>query len=410
MKKPLARNDIGSTKLLYKERLFYSRGILTSAEYRNLMDLWTLKFSEYGKVNLHNQKVRIRQDPRFLKQLESDDDTPYYAINFVADAFNDLRKYCRSGAIVPTRMIPASSKFANLNPAGQNRWEPIRGMHEQHLRNVFDLFNRTYMQFYKHQKRVTNIDTFLEMVLKFSKDLGTTVPITKIGYIESIYSGVNYNGLMVEVAEEEHGDDTKKWQWIKDPGFNYWVRGCAMHGFWVDRNAPWRVIANLESKSMNRYMRKYNIFTINDFFNAYCVRVFMDEIRELKIYMYKLYNALLRIAPEFVEKKFLPNYKTTEVTRVRRTAVDEDAFYRRYNDRYWMRYWFYLRMNELGVDYTARHKKEILKTAYRIQIELDLSNALEYLTRVLHRAQGYKDVAEKSFIQRKRDRQIIVHS
>ena len=266
------------------------------------------------------------------------------------------------------------------------------------------------MQFYKHQKRVTNIDTFLEMVLKFSKDLGTTVPITKIGYIESIYSGVNYNGLMVEVAEEEHGDDTKKWQWIKDPGFNYWVRGCAMHGFWVDRNAPWRVIANLESKSMNRYMRKYNIFTINDFFNAYCVRVFMDEIRELKIYMYKLYNALLRIAPEFVEKKFLPNYKTTEVTRVRRTAVDEDAFYRRYNDRYWMRYWFYLRMNELGVDYTARHKKEILKTAYRIQIELDLSNALEYLTRVLHRAQGYKDVAEKSFIQRKRDRQIIVHS
>ena len=49
-----------------------------------------------------------------------------------------------------------------------------------------------------------------------------------------------------------------------------------------------------------------------------------------------------------------------------------------------------------------------LKTAYKIQIELDLSNALEYLTRVLQRATGVSDVSEKNFIHRKRDKQIIM--
>jgi len=407
-RKPMANNKFDNTKLLFRERQFYAKRVLTSGEYNNLIDLWTLKFHEYGKVNLYNQKVRIT--PRFLKQLESDGDTSYHAINFVADAFNGLRRYCRIGAHHPTRIIPTDSRFANLDPAQQNSYTSIWDSHEQHLKIVFDLFMKTYMQFYKHKKQVTNIDTFLKMVLKFSKDLGTTVPITKIGFIESVHSGVNYNGLMVEVANENHGDDAAKWKWIQDLGFDYWIRGCAMHGFWVDRNAPWRVVANLESNSMSRYMKKYNLFSINDFFNTYCVRVFMDEVRDLKIYLYRLYHAFVQLEPGFVEKEFLVNHKRTQLTRIRRSTVSEDSFYRRYGDRYWMRYWFYLRINELGVKFSPTRRGEILKTAYRIQIELDLSNALEYLTRVLFRAQGFTDIAEKSFVQRKRDRQIIVHS
>lgn len=409
-KAPLARNELESAKLLYKERFFYGTNVLTSGKYRNLMDLWKSKFYEYGKVNLYNQKIRIKRDPRIMKELQSAGDTPYYAVNFVADAFNALRRYCKMGAHHPTQIIPTTSKFADIEPSEQNSWRAIREPYEKHLRDIFNLFNTSYMQFYKHKKRVRDIDTFLEMVLKFSKDLGRNVPLTKTGYIESVYSGVNHNGLMIEIAGDDHGDDTKKWEWIQDPGLNYWLRGCAMHGFWVDRNAPWRVIANLESNSMNRYMRKYNIFTINDFFNAYCVRVFMDEVLELKTYLYRLYVAFIHLEPGFVEKEFLPNYKRTQLTRVRRITISEDSFYRRYGDRYWMRFWFYLRLNELGVDYSPQTTKAILKTAYRIQIELDLSNALEYLTRVLQRATGHSDVAEKSFVQRKRDKQIIVHS
>ena len=407
-KAPLAKNDFESVKTLYNERLYYATKVLTPAHYNNLIDLWSMKYHDYGKVNLYNQKVRINS--RFLKELKSDTIDPLFAVNFVADAFGDLRRYCRNAAHHPTRIIPASSKFANVDSTEQNRWKPLRQSYEDYLKVVFDSFVDGYMQSHEHKKRVTNVDTFLNMFLRYAVKLGPRAPVTKVGYIESRYAEVNYNGLMIEVAKDNHGDDLKKWEWIQDLGFDFWVRGCAMHGFWVDRNAPWRIVANLESKSMGRYMEKYNIVSINDFFNVYCVRVFMDEIRDLKVYLYRLYAAFLRIEPYFYVKQFLGWQRKTVTQKVHRVPITEDSFYRQYNDRYWMQYWFWLRMGEVGVGFSSTRVQEILKTAYRIQIELDLSNALEYLTRVLHRAVGYGDVAEKSFVQRKRDRQIIVHS
>ena len=68
-KRPLATNDFVSTKLLFKERRYYNTKVLTPETHRNLIDLWTLKSRDYGKVNYSNQKIRI--DTRFLKELNS---------------------------------------------------------------------------------------------------------------------------------------------------------------------------------------------------------------------------------------------------------------------------------------------------------------------------------------------------
>tara|TARA_Y100000310_G_scaffold341054_1_gene438931 strand:- start:1092 stop:1892 length:801 start_codon:yes stop_codon:yes gene_type:complete len=266
------------------------------------------------------------------------------------------------------------------------------------------------MQNHRHNRQVKDINTFLELFLQFSKEIGPNAPVTKVGYIESVYSGVNHNGLIIEIASANHAVDFAKWKWTQDVGFDFWRRGCAMHGFWVDRNAPWRIVANIESKSMLRYMKKYDIHSIKELFDVYFVRVFSDEIRDFKKYLYRLYYSFIQHDPVIVEKTFLPNHKKTRTTRTRRATLRETDFYHKYGDRYWVRYWFMIRIAELGVVFSQHRREQILKTAYKIQIELDLPSALEYLSRVLQRATGHTGVPEKAFIERKTDRQIIVHS
>ena len=404
---PLAKNSLVS-KTLFRERNYYKHNILSSKEYPGLIDFWTLKFREYGKVNLSNQKIRINE--RFLKKLPSDEPANFYAVNFVADAFAGLKKYCHSAAFGMNRIIRADSRYAIINPQAQNMWTSIDDGYNAYIRVHFEMFISRYMQNHRHNRQVKDINTFLELFLQFSKEIGPNAPVTKVGYIESVYSGVNHNGLIIEIASANHAVDFAKWKWTQDVGFDFWRRGCAMHGFWVDRNAPWRIVANIESKSMLRYMKKYDIHSIKELFDVYFVRVFSDEIRDFKKYLYRLYYSFIQHDPVIVEKTFLPNHKKTRTTRTRRATLRETDFYHKYGDRYWVRYWFMIRIAELGVVFSQHRREQILKTAYKIQIELDLPSALEYLSRVLQRATGHTGVPEKAFIERKTDRQIIVHS
>ena len=100
------------------------------------------------------------------------------------------------------------------------------------------------------------------MYFQLCREIGKSRPLTKTGYLESnLPPTANLNGYIVEVAKSQsHDNDLTKDKWITDPGFDYYIRGAAMHGFKVDRNAPWRLVANLESRTMAKYMSKYKIY------------------------------------------------------------------------------------------------------------------------------------------------------
>tara|TARA_B100000131_G_scaffold69730_1_gene65994 strand:+ start:320 stop:1558 length:1239 start_codon:yes stop_codon:yes gene_type:complete len=410
-RKPIASNNY-DTKVIFRERTYYRENILNPREHKNLIDLWNPIYRDYGKVNLDNQRIRL--DTRFMKTLNDDgnQDATTYAVNFVADAWNDLREYCLKATQGPrANIIHPTSIFAEVNPKAQNMWEPLKNSYHDHLRLIFRPFVGDYLQFHKHRKRVNNINDFLEMILSFSKNLKKAVPLTKTGFTESQFGPVNYNGLMIEIDDNKnHARDGAKWDWINDAGFPFWLRGCALHGFLVDRNAPWRIIANLESRKMMEYAEPYGVKSLGEIFDTYYVKTFRDDLDELRNFMYTFYQAYLRFEPYWVDKKFLVNHKRTETTKVFRAPINKDSFFKKYGDLYWMRFWFLLRTEEYGVDFTANEEKSVLRTAFKIEKELDIEAAMSYIVRVLHKKAGRGGPPEKTFIRRDGDRQIIVKS
>ena len=282
-RKPQATNQL-PVKPLYKERQFYARNVLTPAEFRNLIDFWNSRFKNFGKVNLRNQSVRL--DTRFLKVIKSPDkNETFYGINFVVDAFHDLQEYCLKAGpkSFGHNAIPEDSKFLKLQVDTQNQWEPLDTSYKNHMRAIFTPFVTDYLQAPQYKKRIKNITNFIDMYFQLSLDLGESVPLTRTGFQEGTFCAPNSNGFMIEVGDSTvHDNDKEKDKWISDPGFRFFLRGCAMHGFYVDRNAPWRIVANLESKKMAGYMVKYNIESLQQLFDVYFVKTYMDDVEQLK--------------------------------------------------------------------------------------------------------------------------------
>ena len=410
--RPSFANNNRPTKFLYNERVLYKQNVLTKTNHRNTIDMWDDRYSRFGKVNLQNQPVRL--DPSYLKEVPStsDKNTTFYLINFVADAFIDFKEYMRGATEGATGMLafPPSSKFHKTDIHNANIWFDTDRAYKAHLQTIFEPFVSEYLDIPKYRKRVKNIKNFVDMWFQMCKEIGQSVPMTKTGFFESNYvPTANFNGYMVEVAKDQrHDHDLSKDSWIADPGFNYYIKGAAYHGFLVDRNAPWRLVANLESRTMSQYMSKYNILSMQQLFDQYYIKTYLDDIEQLKEIMYAFYNYYLRLDPSFEKVKRCAEGQKVMVDTIFRQTSDKQSFFEKYNDKFWMRIWFLMRISELGIAASERKISSLLTASYKIQKTLDISSAMDYLNNSLFSMSGRPAPPTRAFVDRNTDKQIII--
>ena len=410
--RPSFANNNRPTSTLYRERNHYKANILTKKQYRNTIDLWDPRFSKFGKVNLQNQPIRL--DPAYLSEVPStsDKNTRFFLINFVADAFVEFREYMRGATEGATGVMafPVASKFHKTDIHNSNIWFGGDEAYRSHLQTVFNPFVSEYLNVPKYRKRVRNISNFVEMWFQMCQELGHTVPLTKTGFYESNFTPTsNLNGYTVAVAKDQrHDDDLVKDQWVLDPGFNYYIKGAALHGFLVDRNAPWRLVANLESRKMAGYMSKYGIHSLQHLFDSFYVKTYLDDVEQLKEIMFHFYSYYLRIDPSYEDVEWCAEGQKVLTNTVYREGVSKDAFFAKYNDKFWMRIWFLMRASELRINAHDKKINSILTTSYKIQKTLDLSSAMDYLNSNLMKLSGKGGVSTRSFVERNTDAQIII--
>ena len=82
-------------------------------------------------------------------------------------------------------------------------------------------------------------------------------PITRSGFLLSNKCPLNVSGLCVELASLEYKDDIKKGEILQSKDFICFVEAANDHGFYVDKNAPWRLVADLESDTMRSNLSQY---------------------------------------------------------------------------------------------------------------------------------------------------------
>jgi len=355
---------------IYKEDQFIIKDNSTEP-----IDLWYDK-PYYGIVNHLNQPVYV--SPKYLKQISSDEGD-LYALNFVANAFEDFKSiFLRERAM--RRVVETGSGFLDMNPA--KAWEPSRNIYSDYLRDVYAVYIN---QYYPNNKRAKGVETFEDFVnnfMEFVEDsvIGAKSPFTLSSFLMNKTVSPLASGLVIELAEDDHSDDlNKSVAYIRDPNFIFYKGLAKKYGFRLDKNAPWRLIADLSSPAMRQYMLEYKINSVSEMFDNLYVKTIEEDYDLLKEFFIKAYQVFVPSRPYERTAKYCPESGTTKSVFKRKVPATQEEIESTYGNDFWTKIYFDVRLMETKTHIPKAKYNIVLNNALRMQRVLDNRAVLRYI-------------------------------
>ena len=375
---PKAKNNIDSLSF-HVQRRKYVRKAYPLLDESNAIDLWYGPKALYGRINHRNEPQMISETN--LKNFPSAPDL--LAADFVVDAFQDLRSFM-IGAARKRKIDVTNNSFMKLFRPSL-AWTSAREEFDLNIREVYAAYVGTYLDTIGNHDQVKNFSSFVRHFLDFCKTSCRTVPVTLAGLVTSRYISPRISGLIVELSSEKYDDDIVKFKkFLTNPNFDFYQNAARKYGFRVDYNAPWRLVADISSGEMKKYMQKYSINSTVQLFDVYYYDAYKLDPRMIKFYMVQLYNDYVDGNP--ICKIVVPgsNKRPQVKSRViRRRSVKEEALDSEFDNFFWLRFYFLLRSSELKINWHAAAQDKKLLDAKNVLNALDFSAALRYINNEL---------------------------
>ena len=246
-------NALGS-KEIFKQRTRYKELYPSGSGFPGSFSFWDGDNLYYGRVD-QDKKV-IFPNENYLKQIAGTKKT-VFALNFVTDAFQDFQQFMKitiDKKFVSDEAITAPW-FANKG------WQDVHEAHHEGMTSAYTSFAGSYLDLTGKHKIIKGPETFLDAF--FNDYISNTihdVPFTKTGFIRSKYSTPLMSGLCIEIDSYDHGSDYQKYdKFVNNINYRTYLLAAAKFGFMIDQDAPWRLVANIESSNMRSYISKYMV-------------------------------------------------------------------------------------------------------------------------------------------------------
>jgi|18_taG_2_1085343.scaffolds.fasta_scaffold04383_2 hypothetical protein len=258
---PKGNNSMGSSNELYDEKKYYYEKVYPDGKLP-----WIDKPFDfinenplYGKVNLNGDYIipksaHVDGELTYKRMTNLNDGAGQVLVfDFVAAAFKDLKANIKS--LVRASWLSSGGPIADFVASkGVPDLGAISALQKKMHYFVF------VSQFLssgtpKHKEKISNISDFTNLFLTYLKGVASEIPFTKSGTISTYSTSPLATGLCVEIDTETYDNDEKKHKFLTDPNFNVYRIVARRFGFMIDRNVPWRLVADVKSLKMREYMR-----------------------------------------------------------------------------------------------------------------------------------------------------------
>jgi hypothetical protein len=238
-----------NAKSIHFQRRYYRDFIFPERYIVNSMDTWSAdRF--YGIVNTKGNSVLVDQDR--LKPLYFTGGETQFALDFVADAWYDLATRLRE--LLNQNVIFQNSPWAN--PSIIKAWDSPLDEYDVYMRDaVYRYFVGDFLPLGNKDRKIQNINDFLSVFDDYMDNSVSLVgPTTFSGFLEGTSLSPLVSGLMIEIGAQKYSDDLPKSYEYLDENFLLIANIVGQYGFSIDRNIPWRLIADLRNPAMQEYM------------------------------------------------------------------------------------------------------------------------------------------------------------
>tara|TARA_R110000744_G_scaffold374425_1_gene487203 strand:+ start:528 stop:1733 length:1206 start_codon:yes stop_codon:yes gene_type:complete len=369
-------NDEGTRELFEKRNYYGSR--LSKTGYKNVVDF---NFGEkffYGRVDQLFIPITFnRPVKRFKKTIANE--RGMGAVNFVVDAFNDMAQQFERCALYGS--IDTTDPFLTnikIHKAYQNPGNMYREYREQYFGAINTIFVRNGV-------RVRNFDDFIDKLMPVLQRTVGRNPLTKTAYIKSKNCPIMCSGLALEIADIDPSDDQDKIdQFVNSKNWNFYLNACASYGFMVDKNIPWRIVAdigNLPTRSpMLDYAEKYGLVNPTSIFKNYYTPVHESHYYQFKTNLLNLYNRVK--LKNFLETD---DCEGTTVTRIfRPTTYTRASFSSEYSDSEILKIYFNIRAFEEEIEITDSQINLLIDDCMEIYRNQDIYASLDTFERIIN--------------------------
>lgn len=129
---------------------------------------------------------------------------------------------------------------------------PLKGYingHIEYEQKIKELYSN-YIQYLVTNNKLNNIknyDNFIFELLSYIKS--NNLYLTRAGYVESYDYSLLHTGLAVEILKESSSNDEERINFFNDINHDAYLELCIRNNLKIDRQVPWRVYADIRTKS-----------------------------------------------------------------------------------------------------------------------------------------------------------------
>jgi len=380
-------NNLGA-RALWAYRNIYNGAIISEMDGISKPRFETLQIKDFLKdEKLLYGRVNQQFDPVFpaANYMTTVDGKPI--LNFVSDAFMDMKK--KFDKALREGYINTDGPIGNL--------KIVKGYSDpqKEYKNYLLILKKEFKNFIKKKNRLYNLTDFesmLPLFMEFMDLISKSMPVSKSAFYISKYMHPTTSGLMIELYAGDYGDDKQKVDlFYKQRNFKYLKNLAYAHGFVIDKHIPWRLVADINSPAMNKYISKRinvnnpNTITI---FNRIYKETYPDDIPTFINLMVEMYNQIVdyrRVTAVRVSSKTIgrngnsdfSNCKT--VKTIYRNKVTLKEVVDKYPTGYWIELYTKIRNSETGLKFDDNSLSQIIRNATDLARSLDRPSALGYV-------------------------------
>ena len=227
----------------------------------------------YGRVDYKGNTVIPAPDS--LAPIRTDSDSELLLVQPVAQAASEfLDFYQKSGA---KGVLDGSSLLFSIK-AKRAYIDP----YSRYIRIQNGLLANFVSLPLKHK----NFKQFMRNYIDFVEN-GNFISLFSI-FLTSRFADPVSTGLMFDIKDYKHDDGPRRQAILNDKNFTFYYKAALKYGFKIDKLSPWRLIADIESPGMKKYLELSKIVDEN-IFEKYYKNAYEDDINLLKTLLYNAY-------------------------------------------------------------------------------------------------------------------------
>jgi hypothetical protein len=247
----------------------------------------------YGLVNSRGFSVFPKRSA--LETYAGANGTNQRNLLFVVDAFNNLKSYYRNVGLGSS--LGRNGSIYN-QPEAVTSSRDVDELYVKYLNDLYSIYSSTFLTQSKRNS-IKDAYTFSKTLVEFFSVIVRVVTITRSSFINNKNCPLEVSGLVISL---ENNNDYSNLQniannYISDSSFEVFLDSVKRFGFFVDKNAPWRIVCDLASPVTLEYASRYGLSSIDDIFSKFYHVAHESDLDVLKNVVISFWNTFITETP-----------------------------------------------------------------------------------------------------------------